>query len=589
MPLLPVWTFSTTSAAGLSAQTVTLIPTPAPPKGTNWVFSKPATNGSVSFVISNDCPALTRVQIQGDLSVTGQNGLGLDIIIPNLILNARLPAAACAQAICDLLVAAYEQVGIRIQCVVTPLGGNVAQITITVPGGSISSAGVVICFSPAASIQPPPFITNIEPLTATEGDLVTITGGNFGDNPENLCVVVVNQGRLIGMRALEATDDRVVARLGGVPPNSVAGPIGLARGIGRPQSITDRSNVVVSPLPAWAFASTETGVLSPQFILPLPKPEPPPPPPTQPTKKKFFNQAVNADGTVCIFVDPNCPPGTKINIHAHFNLMDADPNDGLDCPTTHIDTAIDGSWWHSQVYSGSGTGGDCADFVCQYLAQIFNTEYNTLFGACYGFPISCAANLTTGKLTINGECGCKLVNAWIEVEYCIPPQGGTPAPVITQVLPTSVAAGGLIQITGQNFGTDPNNACAVIINQNRLIPLRVLSATDTQLTVEVGPIPPDATAGPIGIGLGDGSMGNFQPAFADLEVAPAWFFSTTNVGVISPQTVTPVYTPPPPLQTWYHSFRSNNQIYVFLPGPCPPGSKLIMDSPDKRARHCLAG
>ena len=125
VPLPPVWTFSTTSAAGLSAQTVTLIPTPAPPKGTNWVFSKPATNGSVSFVISNDCPALTRVQIQGDLSVTGQNGLGLDIIIPNLILNARLPAAACAQAICDLLVAAYEQVGIRIQCVVTPLGGNV--------------------------------------------------------------------------------------------------------------------------------------------------------------------------------------------------------------------------------------------------------------------------------------------------------------------------------------------------------------------------------------------------------------------------------------------------------------------------------
>ncbi len=576
VPLLPIWTFSTTSAAGLSAQTVSLIPTPAPAKGTNWVFSNPATNGGVSFVISNDCPALTRVQIQGDLSVTGQNGLGLDIIIPNLILNARLPAAACAQAICDLLVAAYEQVGIRIQCVVTPLGGNAAQITITVPGGSISSAGVMLCFSPAGAGLPAPFITNIEPLTATEGDLVTITGGNFGNNPENLCLVVVNQGRLIGMRALEATDDRVMARLGGVPSNSVAGPIGLARGIGRAQSITDRSNVVVSPLPAWAFATTEAGVVSPQFLLPIPKAEPPPPPPTEPVKKKFFNQVVNTDGTVCIFVDPNCPPGTKINIHAHFDLMDVDPTDGLDCPTTHIDTAIDGSWWHSQVFSGTGTGGDCADFVCQYLSQIFNTEYNTLFGACYGYPISCSANLTTGKLTINGECGCKLVNAWIEVEYCIPPPGGTPAPVITQVVPASFHAGELIQITGQNFSTDPDNTCAVIINQNRLIPLRVLTATATLLTVEVGPIPPDATAGPIGIGIGDGSVGNFQPAFADLDVSPAWFFSTTNVGVISPQTVTPIYAPPVS-QTWYHSFLSNGQVYVFLPGPCPPGSKLIMD------------
>ena len=90
------------------------------------------------------------------------------------------------------------------------------------------------------------------------------------------------------------------------------------------------------------------------------------------------------------------------------------------------------------------------------------------------------------------------------------------------------------------------------------------------------PSAPDATPGPIGIGRGDGSTARFQPAFGDLLVEPAWFFDTTNVGVVSPLTVNPTYVPPVN-QTWYHSFLSNGQVYVFLPGPCPPGTKLIMD------------
>src|SRR5262249_13954364 len=160
----------------------------------------------------------------------------------------------------------------------------------------------------------------------------------------------------------------------------------------------------------------------------------------QPTKKRFLSQSVS-NGVMCIFVDPNCPPDTKISIHAHFNLMDADPTDGIDCPLTHIDTAVDGTWWHSQLFTGSPTAGNFVDSVCQYLAQIFYDEYNAQFGDCFGYPIPCTADLNTGKITLNGECGCKLVTGFVEIEYCIPPQGGTPKPTITSVQPTMFTSG----------------------------------------------------------------------------------------------------------------------------------------------------
>ena len=575
-PLQAAWVFRTSNPPVFSPGNITLFPPPQPGPGTNWVFATGASNCSVSFVISNDCPALTRVFIQGDLSVTSSNGLGLDIIIPNLIINTRLPAWACAQAICDLLKAAYAAAGIAIDCTVTTVGTNAARLTITVPGGCVNAAGVMLCFAPAEAGRPDPIITGFDPAVGSKGDIITIFGSGFGNDPLCVCVQVMNGASTVWMRALTAEDDRITVELGTVGPGAFAGPIGVARGYGRVQSIVDRSNVVVSPVPAWGFASTKPGVMSAQLFTPLPTPPPPAPAPGQPTKKRFLSQSVS-NGVMCITVDPNCPPDTKISIHAHFDLMDSDPLDGLDCPLLHIDTAIDGTWWHSQLFTGLPTGGNCADFVCQYLTQIFYDEYNVQFGACFGYPISCSADLVTGKLTLTAECGCKLVSGFVEVEYCIPPQGGTPTPVITSVQPLTFTSGQIITVRGTNFPTDPNDVCMVVMNQNKLLPLRVLTATDTLLTVQVGPIPPDAQPGPIGLAPGDGSMGVFRPAFFDIFVAePTWFFAGTNNGVMGP-VVTPVYTPPPPQEVWYHSFLSNGQVYVYLPGPCPPGTKLIMD------------
>ena len=123
------------------------------------------------------------------------------------------------------------------------------------------------------------------------------------------------------------------------------------------------------------------------------------------------------------------------------------------------------------------------EFLNLLPAPVFYNEYNAQFGPCFGYPITCSADLVTGKLTIKGECGCKLTSGWVEVEYCIPPTP-SPAPVITGVFPSSFHSGDIIQIVGQGFGNNPDNLCVTIVNSKRLIPLRAVSATSSNLSVE---------------------------------------------------------------------------------------------------------
>jgi CHU_C Type IX secretion signal domain/HYR domain/Immunoglobulin domain/Bacterial Ig-like domain len=591
-PLTPLWTFTTTSEPALSSQEITLIPTPAPPTGTTWVFNEPVANGGISFVISNECPALTKVQIQCNWTVTGSNGLGMDIIIPNLILHARLPAAACAQAICDVIAGAHAQAGVQILCTVTNVGTNAARLTITVPGGSISDGAGVICFLPAEAGRVMPFITGVSRLiiTPSEGIIVEddawvweIQGGNFGNNPDDLCVQLMNGSSTVPLRVLWAEDDRIVAQFGLVPSNAVPGRIGVVRGIGGPRSIVDPADAqhddyIVSPEPAWVFASTQPGVMSADIITPIPTPPPAVPGLGQPMKKRFYSEAVNSNGVMCLVVDTNCPPGTKITIGAHFGLVDFNTNDNVKCPLQHIDTLLENSEMQSATFGGSGSNSECVEFICRFFEQAFYNSHNSQFGDCFGYPIVCSADLQTGKITLtaNPDCGCKLVGGSVSVELCIPPPGGTAEPVITSISTNILHTGAIIDIIGTGFGQNPDNLCLVLINSNQFLPLRAISATDTQITAVVGPIPPDAQPGRLGLALGHGNVGNFQPALPGLAPQPAWFFTSTNGGVMSPFAVTPVYVPPVS-QVWYHSFLSNGQIYVFLPGPCPPGTKLTMD------------
>ena len=320
-PLSPVWTFSNPSAGATSSAQITLVPTPQPPatNTTYWFFSRPATNGSVSITISNDCPALTQVQIQGDLAISSQ---GFDFIFPRLVLTAKLPVSSCAKVICDLIVASYAQRGITINCTNVPVGTNASRLTLTVPGGTISSGGVTICFSPAEAGRPTPVITGVDPVSVTMGDIITITGSGFGNNPDDICAGIMNPGGAIALRALTAQDDRITALVGDVPSNTVPSAIGLVRGIGGPRSIADNLGIIVSPQPAWVFASTQPGTLSAAlinsttpFIVTNQQACP-----CDGTNRAFRSPNADANRVLTLNLDPNCPPGTKICIETHMPI-----------------------------------------------------------------------------------------------------------------------------------------------------------------------------------------------------------------------------------------------------------------------------
>ena len=66
------------------------------------------------------------------------------------------------------------------------------------------------------------------------GDLITIRGEGFGENPDNLCVVIMDGERSIPLQAVAATDTEIIAEVGPVPPDVSmdGGEIAVALGEG---------------------------------------------------------------------------------------------------------------------------------------------------------------------------------------------------------------------------------------------------------------------------------------------------------------------------------------------------------------------
>ena len=75
-------------------------------------------------------------------------------------------------------------------------------------------------------------IEGFEPAEGCEGDLITIRGSGFGNDPNDLCVVVMNGERSIPLQAMRVEDDTIVARLGAVFDGAQPGPLVVGRGGG---------------------------------------------------------------------------------------------------------------------------------------------------------------------------------------------------------------------------------------------------------------------------------------------------------------------------------------------------------------------
>src|SRR5262249_37219772 len=87
---------------------------------------------------------------------------------------------------------------------------------------------------PLQPMIPPagPRIDDFAPKRGGMGDIITITGGGFGQNPDNICAVIMDGQRSIPLQVLAATDTQIRAMLGPVAPEAKPGPIMIALGQG---------------------------------------------------------------------------------------------------------------------------------------------------------------------------------------------------------------------------------------------------------------------------------------------------------------------------------------------------------------------
>ncbi|HSH17038.1 MAG TPA: hypothetical protein VLD18_13440, partial [Verrucomicrobiae bacterium] len=207
-----------------------------------------------------------------------------------------------------------------------------------------------------------PIITGVIPATARPGDLVTIVGTGFGNNPDNLCAVVMDgfdpgsepfDGRYIPIRVLSASPTRITGLLGPVPFDAQPGPImvGLGHGNkGRPQFVFPDIEAVE---PIWVWnnlgSAGQVGV-SPGNFTPVPV-EPPP-------QETWFFSPPPSNGVLCVWLDQPWPDNAEVSIvaRAHDLTTGAGGHD-LDGPTIR--------------FVGGGTTLECAERIADVLRCAF--------------------------------------------------------------------------------------------------------------------------------------------------------------------------------------------------------------------------
>ncbi len=130
--------------------------------------------------------------------------------------------------------------------------------------GNIVGWDNVFCCSPR--------VDSFNPPSGPEGTVVQIDGCGFGDVVDDLSVaVVMPDGTGIPLTVVSATNSRIVAKLGPVPPDAVMGPIAVSRGLGlrgmNPTSLDD----VIPENPAATLVWDRTGfrALSPFPFVPV--------------------------------------------------------------------------------------------------------------------------------------------------------------------------------------------------------------------------------------------------------------------------------------------------------------------------------
>ncbi|MFN0132722.1 MAG: GC-type dockerin domain-anchored protein [Phycisphaerales bacterium] len=169
-------------------------------------------------------------------------------------------------------------------------------------------------------------VTGFNPPQGGEGDIIQITGSGFGNNPDNICAVIM-QGpeNAIPLEVLQTTNNLITARIGPInelePP--VPGQVMVGLGTGDRGAFTPvfRDIIPEDPQGVWIWdrnGNPNMGV-APQPFLPIPRPPPP--------NIKYWHGRVMG-GLMMVEIDGDWMPNTYVRVwaraHNHAMGMGAD-------------------------------------------------------------------------------------------------------------------------------------------------------------------------------------------------------------------------------------------------------------------------
>jgi hypothetical protein len=151
-----------------------------------------------------------------------------------------------------------------------------------------------------------------------------------------------------------------------------------------------------------------------------------------------------------------------------------------------------------------------------------------------------------------GGTGFGNVVGWDNLDMC-PLQ-------VTNVNPTFGQEGTSVHITGCGFGSIADDlSVLMLMPDGTAIPFTVVSATNSLIIANVGPVPPDAVPGPLLVARGFGQRGINTPALDDvIPENPGSILVFDRCGGFAPSPVlfNPFPTGPPIGQTWLFGRRA---------------------------------
>ena len=506
----PVFTLRrTTEPSAISPGNISVQPSVPDPGETKFYGS--VSNGMLCVFISGNWPSNACVSIWGGIDDTNRPIHG-EIRAKQLIFPAGGTLSNCVARIADSILCPFSQgSGIRLQKQITQVSSNLFKLTIWLNVGTIHKGNLAICVK---APRPAPTITSVSPLTVAEGTILTINGTNLGTDSNNVCAIIMGP-RPIPLRAISASNTQIRAVVGAIPTGTPAGPIGLNIGSGGEALFRPAFEDTLAPQPAWTLTATTPGVSSGQQVTPTASV------PT-PLNRWFFSTPVT-NGMVMLVINTNFGPNTKFIIRGRFVLNGVLKDIDVDVPCF--------------IWRPGGSALEAARRLCDGpVCALFQR---------LGIRINCQVTDLGGgqaKITITYPTSPILSGSF---NVCASPAEPIAGPVITSVTPLTVREGDVLTINGTGFGNNPDNVCAVIGNGASAIALRALTATDTRITAEVMAVSPAATAGPVMLTLGVGSVGTWYPSLDNvLAQGPAWTLVSTRAGTNGTQNVAVIPSTP---------------------------------------------